>query len=87
VTKVLSGENTVKIDEVTAGGRGACAFMLRGVQHAWKNTSTETGRVLFVYTPAGAGVLFEEQLGRPAGSISGGPGEQLETLWAATEPT
>jgi hypothetical protein len=35
--------------------------MPRGVPHAWKNTGAETGRVLFLYTPAGAGGLFEEQ--------------------------
>ena len=51
--------------------------MLRRVQNAWKNTSTETGSVLFVYTSAVTGVFFEEQLGRPAGSISGGPVNSL----------
>ena len=53
---VLSGEITFKIgDEVTVGGPGACAFMPRGVPHAWKSTGAETGRVLFLYTPAKAG--------------------------------
>ena len=69
---VLSGEITFKIgDEVTVGGPGTCAFLPRGVPHAWKNTSAETGRVLFLYTPADAGGFFEEQLGRPAGSANG----------------
>jgi quercetin dioxygenase-like cupin family protein len=59
---VLSGEVTFKIgDEVTVGGPGACAFMPRGVPHAWKSTGSETGRVLFLYTPAKAGGLIEEQ--------------------------
>jgi hypothetical protein len=40
--------------------------MPRGVPHAWQNTGAETGRVLFLYTPARAGGFFEEQLGRPA---------------------
>src|SRR5215469_5319293 len=72
VAYVLSGEITFKIgDEVTLGGPGTCAFMPRGVPHAWKNTGAETGRVLFLYTPAGAGGFFEEQLGRPAGSANG----------------
>ena len=31
------------------------------VPHAWKNTGAETGRVLFLYTPARAGGLREEQ--------------------------
>ena len=57
-----SGEVTFKIgDEVTVGGPGTCAFMPRGVQHAWKNSGAETARALFLYTPAGAGGLLEEQ--------------------------
>jgi hypothetical protein len=35
--------------------------MPRGVAHAWKSTGAETGRVLFLYTPARAGGLLEEQ--------------------------
>ena len=62
VAYVLSGEITFKIgDQVTAGGPGTCAFMPRGVPHAWKCTSAEAARVLFFYTPARAGGLIEEQ--------------------------
>jgi quercetin dioxygenase-like cupin family protein len=62
VAYVLSGEITFKIgDEVTVGGSGSCAFMPRGVQHAWKNSGAETARLLFLYTPAAAGGLVEEQ--------------------------
>src|SRR2546421_10274954 len=62
VAYVLSGELTFKIgDQVTVGGPGTCAFMPRGVPHAWKSTGAETGRVLFLYTPGGAGGLIEEQ--------------------------
>jgi quercetin dioxygenase-like cupin family protein len=62
VAYVLSGEVTFKIgDEVTVGGPGTSAFMPRGVPHAWKSTGAETGRVLFLYTPARAGGLIEEQ--------------------------
>ena len=44
VAYVLSGEITFKIgDEVTVGGPGSCAFMPRGVPHAWKSTGAETG--------------------------------------------
>ena len=58
---VLSGEITFKIgDEVTVGGPGTCAFMPRGVAHAWKTTGRETARVLFIYTPAEAGKAIEE---------------------------
>jgi quercetin dioxygenase-like cupin family protein len=61
VAWVLAGEITFKIgDEVTVGGPGTCAFMPRNVPHAWKNSGSETGRVLFLYTPAAAGGLVEE---------------------------
>jgi mannose-6-phosphate isomerase-like protein (cupin superfamily) len=62
VAYVLSGEVTFKIgDDITVGGPGTCAFMPRGVPHAWKSTGAETGRVLFLYTPGKAGGLIEEQ--------------------------
>ena len=47
-------------DEIIVGGPGTSAFMPRDVPHAWKNTGTETGRVLFLYTPAMAGEYIEE---------------------------
>ena len=60
VAWVLEGEFTFMIgDEIAAGGPGTCAFMPRAVAHAWKNTGRETGRVLFLYTPAAAGGLIE----------------------------
>jgi quercetin dioxygenase-like cupin family protein len=60
VAWVLEGEFAFKIgDEIAKGGPGTCAFMPRDVPHAWKNTGSETGRVLFLYTPAGAGGLIE----------------------------
>jgi quercetin dioxygenase-like cupin family protein len=62
VAYVLNGEITFLIgDDVTVGGPGTCAFMPRGMRHAWKSTGTETGHVLFLYTPAKAGGLIEEQ--------------------------
>jgi len=62
VAYVLSGEITFHIDdEVTTGGSGTCAFMPRGVPHAWKSTGAEAGRVLFLYTPGKAGGFIEEQ--------------------------
>jgi quercetin dioxygenase-like cupin family protein len=73
IAYVLSGEITFKIgDQVTVGGAGTCAFMPRGVAHAWKNTGTEPGRVLFLYTPANAGSFFEEaaEINRPLSSMS-----------------
>ena len=69
VAWVLAGEFTFKIgDEVTTGGPGTCAFMPRNVPHAWKNSGTVPGRVVFLYTPAGAGKFVEEMLEHPAGS-------------------
>jgi quercetin dioxygenase-like cupin family protein len=54
VAYVLAGEVTFLIgEEVTVGGPGSCAFMPRGVPHAWKSTGAETGRV--------TGRLLEEQ--------------------------
>jgi quercetin dioxygenase-like cupin family protein len=73
VAYVLSGEVTFKIgDHVTVCGPGACAFMPRGVPHAWRSTGAETARVLFLYTPARAGGLIEEQqrTGRKFGAMN-----------------
>src|ERR1700733_959577 len=73
VAYVLSGEVTFKIgNEITVGGPGTCAFMPRGIPHAWTSTGEETGRVLFLYTPARAGGLIEEQqrTGRKFASMS-----------------
>ncbi len=62
VAYVISGEVTFVIgDAVSVAGPGGCAFMPRGVPHAWKSTGTATARVLFLYTPAKAGGLLEEQ--------------------------
>jgi quercetin dioxygenase-like cupin family protein len=73
MTYVLKGEFAFKIgDEVTAGGPGTCAFIPRGVAHAWKNIGSEPGLALFMYTPADAGKLFEElkQAGRSLASMA-----------------
>ena len=62
IAYVLSGEVTFLIGgEVTVGGAGGCAFMPRGVPHAWRSIGLETARVLFLYTPAKAGGFIEEQ--------------------------
>ncbi len=70
---MLSGEVTFKIgEEITVGGPGTCTFMPRGIPHAWMSTGAETARVLFLYTPARAGGLIEEQqrTGRKFASMS-----------------
>jgi quercetin dioxygenase-like cupin family protein len=71
VAWVLAGEITFKIgDAMTTGGPGTCAFMPRNVGHAWKNTGSETGRVLFLYTPAAAGGYIEAMADRSAGPMT-----------------
>jgi quercetin dioxygenase-like cupin family protein len=61
VAWVLAGKITFQIgDDVSVGGPGTCAFFPRNVPHAWKSTGSETGRVLFLYTPAAAGGYVEE---------------------------
>jgi quercetin dioxygenase-like cupin family protein len=65
VAWVLAGEITFKIgDDVSVGGPGTCAFFPRNVPHAWKNTGRETGKVVFLYTPAAAGGYVEELMHR-----------------------
>ena len=66
---VLEGEFTFRIgDQTIIGGPGACAFMPRNVPHAWKNSGSTPGRVLFLYTPAGAGGFVETMMDRPPDS-------------------
>ena len=81
IAYVLSGEVTFLIgEEVTVGGPGACAFMPRGVPHAWKSTGAETGKVLFFYTPAKAGGLIEEQHRTGRSFAAMGEAELADTL-------
>ncbi len=71
VAWVIAGEFSFKIgDEVSVGGPGTCAFFPRNVPHAWKNTGSDTGRVVFLYTPAAAGRYFEALLERPENRIN-----------------
>jgi quercetin dioxygenase-like cupin family protein len=77
---VLSGEVMFKIgDRVGVGGPGTCAFMPRGIAHAWKTTGAETARILFMFTPAEAGKWFEElqRLQRPIASLDDAEVAQL----------
>ncbi|MEU6219991.1 cupin domain-containing protein [Streptomyces sp. NPDC047022] len=63
---VLEGEF-----EVRAGGRtftikpGDYAFIPRGTEHIWKNSSTETSRMIRIYTPGGIEKFFID-ISRPA---------------------
>jgi mannose-6-phosphate isomerase-like protein (cupin superfamily) len=62
---VLEGEFTFKIgDEVITGGPGTCAFMPRGVPHAWKNSGSTPGRFVAFLTPARGGGFIEEMVER-----------------------
>ena len=82
VAWVLSGEITFMIGgEVSVGGPGTCAFFPRNVPHAWKSTGRETGRVLFLYTPAGAGGYIEG-LAKPRGdALSDDERDQLRARY------
>ena len=81
VAYVLAGQFTFLIgEEVTTGGPGTSAFMPRGVRHAWKSTGGESGLVLFLYTPAGAGGLIEEQQRTGSNFSSMSPTERAEML-------
>jgi quercetin dioxygenase-like cupin family protein len=63
VAWVLEGQFTFKIGkQVTTGGPGTCVFMPRNIPHAWKNSGSEPGRVVFLYTPAKAGRYVEAML-------------------------
>jgi len=78
VAWVLAGEITFQIgEEVSVGGPGTCAFFPRNVPHAWKSTGRDTGRVVFLYTPAVAGGYVEELLQRPAGSMNDAERKEL----------
>ena len=86
VAWVLDGEFTFRIgDEVITGGPGTCAFMPRNVPHAWKNSGTVPGRVVFLYTPARAGQFVEEMIERPG---EGELGKRLEDSgWEVLGPS
>ena len=65
VAWVLEGEIAFLIgDDVSVGGPGTCAFFPRNVRHAWKSSGSQTGRVLFLYTPVSAGGYVEELMHR-----------------------
>jgi quercetin dioxygenase-like cupin family protein len=71
VAWVLEGQITFQIgDDVSVGGPGTCAFFPRNVPHAWKNSGSQTGRVLFLYTPASAGGYVEELMHRVGAAMS-----------------
>src|SRR5947208_15270590 len=56
VAYVISGEVTFKIgEEVTVGGPGTCAFMPRGVPHAWKTSRARARREALLSATASGG--------------------------------
>ena len=88
VAWVLAGEITFKIgDDVSVGGPGTCAFFPRNVPHAWKNIGTETGRAVYLYTPAAAGGYIEALLNRP-GPMDPDEGKRLreQYRWEVVGP-
>jgi quercetin dioxygenase-like cupin family protein len=72
VIYILAGEFTFKIGEHFAdGGAGTLVFIPRGTAHAWKNSASEAGRALYMFTPAEGAKFFEELrlLGQPIPEI------------------
>jgi quercetin dioxygenase-like cupin family protein len=60
VIYILAGDFTVKLGEKLAKGRaGSCVFIPRGTAHAWRNTGTEVGKAIYIFTPAGGAKIFE----------------------------
>ena len=58
---LAGGEFTFKIGEnVTDGGAGTLVFIPRGTTHAWRNSASEVGRALYMFTPAEGAKFFEE---------------------------
>jgi hypothetical protein len=53
-----------------------------------ETTSVETGRLLFLYTLAGAGGIFRGTVGRPAGSINGADAHEIRRRhgWEILDP-
>ena len=71
VAWVLEGDFTFMIDDqVSTGGPGTCVFFPRHLPHAWKNSGSTSGRVVFLYTPAAAGRYVEELFERSGEALS-----------------
>src|SRR5260370_30205510 len=71
VAYVLSGEVTFKIgDELTVGGTGTCAFMPRGVPHAWKSRGNRA-RAVSLYSSQGRRVGRRAATDRPEIHVNG----------------
>jgi hypothetical protein len=83
---VLSGEITFEIGDRSAGLAHLCRLAAWHA-NAWKNTGTETGRVLSLCAPAEAGGFFEEQLGRPAGSANETEANKMRCRHGDRRPT
>src|SRR5262249_33232151 len=56
----------------SATATASSVILSKGLSNAWKSTGAETGRVVFLFTPARAGKAFEElqRLQRPVGSTA-----------------
>lgn len=87
VVWVLDGEFTFKIgDDVFSGGPGTCAFLPRGVPHAWKASDAGPGRAVFLYTPGDAGKYIEEMRARPMLSEAEREAERTRHGWKQIGP-
>jgi quercetin dioxygenase-like cupin family protein len=82
---ILSGTFTFQIGDLQAvGDAGTVAFAPHGVAHTWMNTGNASGRMLFVFSPAG----FEQYLvGRSQLPDAARTAEALNALAARYQTT
>lgn len=60
VIYILTGEFTVKLGEELSDCRaGTCIFIPRGMAHAWRNSGSEAGKAIYIFTPAQGAKIFE----------------------------
>ena len=65
---VLEGAFTLTVGDLTSRvGPGTCAYIPRGVDHAYQNVGTETGRLLAVLAPGRFAGLYAEAAALPPG--------------------
>ena len=58
---VLEGAFTLTVgDRTSRAGPGACAYIPKGVDHAYQNVGTEAGRLLAVLAPGRFAALYAE---------------------------
>src|SRR5215203_362215 len=87
---VLEGQFEFVVGErkVNAGA-GSVVYVPRTMMHAFTNTGTEKGKILFIETPAGALEQFLEEAGEPVSDPSSPPQgpPEMDKLQASAQRT